>query len=145
MLATPEAADWAEHPAARAGKLEKRGRLGPFVAAKDPAALSQVSKSHLEIIVAVGENRQRHAAALAATDDPVERAVLEREHSDIINEAVDYRLAMLGLSDEALPENVRGVDRAALGDAYLVVYSSSTVWKSTNASGAILHEVISRR
>ena len=27
MLATPEAADWAEHPAARAGKLEKRGRL----------------------------------------------------------------------------------------------------------------------
>ena len=90
----------------------------------------------MEIIVAVGENRQRHAAALAATDDPVERAVLEREHSDIINEAVDYRLAMLGLSDEALPENVRGVDRAALGDAYLVVYSSSTVWKSTNASGA---------
>ena len=98
--------------------------------------MSQVAKSHLEIIVAVGENRQRHAAALAATDDPVERAVLEREHSDIINEAVDYRLAMLGLSDEALPENVRGVDRAALGDAYLVVYSSSTVWKSTNASGA---------
>ena len=97
--------------------------------------MSQVAKSHLEIIVAVGENRQRHAAALAATDDPVERAVLEREHSDIINEAVDYRLAMLGLSDEALPENVRGVDRAALGDAYLVVYSSSTVWKSTNASG----------
>ena len=41
-------------------------------------------------------------------------------------EAVDYRLAMLGLSDDALPENVRGVDRAALGDAYLVVYSSST-------------------
>ena len=66
MLAAPEAADWAAHPAARAGKLEK------------------------------------------------------------LNEAVDYRLAMLGLSDEALPENVRGVDRAALGDAYLVVYSSST-------------------
>ena len=27
MLAAPEAAAWAEHPAARAGKLEKRGRL----------------------------------------------------------------------------------------------------------------------
>ena len=27
MLAAPEAADWAAHPAARAGKLEKRGRL----------------------------------------------------------------------------------------------------------------------
>ena len=27
MLAAPEAADWAEHPAARAGKLEKRGKL----------------------------------------------------------------------------------------------------------------------
>ena len=28
MLAAPEAAAWAAHPAARAGKLEKRGRLG---------------------------------------------------------------------------------------------------------------------
>ena len=27
MLAAPEAAAWAAHPAARAGKLEKRGRL----------------------------------------------------------------------------------------------------------------------
>jgi hypothetical protein len=104
----------------------KNGFEGPFVAAKDPSALSQVAKSHLEIIVAVGEAKQRHAAELAKCEDPVERAVLEREHSDIINEAVDYRLAMLGLSDEALPENVRGVDRAQLGDAYLVVYSSST-------------------
>ena len=32
MLATPEAADWAEHPAARAGKLEKRGRLSHWPA-----------------------------------------------------------------------------------------------------------------
>ena len=27
MLAAPEATDWAAHPAARTGKLEKRGRL----------------------------------------------------------------------------------------------------------------------
>jgi len=27
MLAAPEAAAWAAHPAARAGKLEKRGKL----------------------------------------------------------------------------------------------------------------------
>ena len=27
MLAAPDAADWAEHAAARAGKLEKRGKL----------------------------------------------------------------------------------------------------------------------
>ena len=32
MLAAPEAADWAEHPAARAGKLEKRGRLSHWPA-----------------------------------------------------------------------------------------------------------------
>ena len=136
MLAAPEAAAWAAHPAARTGKLEKRGRLkdewkarhfelrgcylvcfadakegrpalavfdvtkvacardandpeeGPFVAAKDPSALSQVAKSHLEIIVAVGEAKQRHAAELAKCADPIGRAVLEREHSDIINEAV---------------------------------------------------------
>ena len=27
MLAAPDSSNWAEHPAARAGKLEKRGRL----------------------------------------------------------------------------------------------------------------------
>ena len=51
----------------------------------------------MEIIVAVGENRQRHAAALAATDDPVERAALEREHSDIINDLIAVLLLVVGV------------------------------------------------
>ena len=112
MLATPAEAAWAAHPAAMAGALE--------------------------VIVAVGENRQRHLAGLAACGDPAERTVLEREHADVVAEAVDYRLAMLGLHDENLPEHVRGVDRATMEDAYLVVYSSST--KSSRA-----HEADERR
>lgn len=112
MLATPAEAAWAAHPAAKAGALE--------------------------VIVAVGENRQRHLAGLAACGDPAERTVLEREHADVVAEAVDYRLAMLGLHDENLPEHVRGVDRATMEEAYLVVYSSST--KSSRA-----HEADERR
>mmetsp|Transcript_19342 Transcript_19342/g.60547 ORF Transcript_19342/g.60547 Transcript_19342/m.60547 type:complete len:269 (+) Transcript_19342:1554-2360(+) len=108
---------------------------GPFLVGREEGALSEAAMSNLKVIVAVSESRERHRAALGDAEDDAERAALEREHEDMVAEAVEYRLAMLGLADAALSgAEFAGVDRAALEAEYLVVYSSST--KTSRASEA---------
>mmetsp|Transcript_20105 Transcript_20105/g.63223 ORF Transcript_20105/g.63223 Transcript_20105/m.63223 type:complete len:912 (+) Transcript_20105:254-2989(+) len=105
---------------------------GPFLTGHD-AGFSEAVMSNLKVIIAVSEHRDRHrhfaAAAAAADDDAAARRGVDE---DVVSEAVEYRLAMLGLRDSQVAgANVHGVDRAALEPSFLVVWSSST--KSTLA------------
>ena len=56
MLAAPEAAAWAAHPAARTGKLEKRGRLkDEWKANMIRDAVSYMSRVRARVVIVIGE------------------------------------------------------------------------------------------
>jgi len=103
----------------------------------DPAVLS-----NLKLIVAVNDYRDRtwHQTEAIAEFEKLEevkladrqaKALNDDDHDDpeVVREAIEYRLAMLGLRDKQKqdPEcHARAVNRAEQKPAFLIVWSSST-------------------
>ncbi|KAJ8601150.1 hypothetical protein CTAYLR_008483 [Chrysophaeum taylorii] len=107
--------------------IVKSDWTGPFLTGHD-AGFNEAVMSNLKVIIGVGEyrDRHRHFQKIASDDDD------DDVPEDVVGEAVEYRLAMLGLRDtQVAGANVHGVDRAKMEPSYLVVWSSST--KSTLA------------
>lgn len=101
---------------------------GPNLTGQE-AGLNEAVMSNLKVIIAVSEHRDRHRHYQKENSEEGENGAVQE---DVVSEAVEYRLAMLGLRDtQGKGANVKGVDRATLEPSYLVVWSSST--KSTLA------------
>lgn len=105
---------------------------GPFLTGHD-AGFNEAVMSNLKVIIAVSEHRDRHRHyQQRSQDDLSDDAQAGGTEDDVLSEAVEYRLAMLGLRDSQVAgANVHGVDRSTLEPSFLVVWSSST--KSTLA------------
>lgn len=106
------------------------GWTGPYLTGHD-AGFNEAVMSNLKVIIGVAEYRDRNRH-YQQQQQQIEEQGDKDEDEDVISEAVEYRLAMLGLRDSQVAgANVHGVDRTKLEPSFLVVWSSST--KSTLA------------
>jgi len=103
---------------------------GPYLTGHD-AGFTDAIMSNLKVIVAVNDYRDRNRRAIMQQQQQQQEQQaaknLQESDSELIDEAVEYRLAMLGLRDcQVSGANVHGVDRNSMQPSFLVVWSSST-------------------
>lgn len=99
---------------------------GPLLTGQG-AGFNDAVMSNLRVIVAVGEYRDRNRHQRLADEASVTGSEASSHTEDLVSEAVEYRLAMLGLRDSQFEgANVQGVDRSQMEPAFLVLWSSST-------------------
>jgi len=95
---------------------------GPYLI-KDSAGFNHAATTHLKIIVAVSDFRRRNRGQAGVTGADMED---QSEEDDMINEAIDCKLAMMGIEDNTAANAHIETATEEQTNSFIRLYSSTT-------------------